>query len=122
MKSILKFVLTIMLFMALTIGVSASSGQLENAGAESIETTQLNQIKTTISNSLIYPSFAKEDNIEGDVWVKVQIDENGKLKVVQSNAMDDVLENYTRNKIESLKVDEPGKPAALYLQVTFRLL
>ncbi len=122
MKNKLILVLAIMLVMSISIAQAAVPEKKQNAIAKHPETTYLKSIKKMIRKSLVYPSFAKAENFEGDVWVKVNVDPNGNLKVVESNSMHKLLESYTRIKIEGLKTEMTGQSADLYLRISYKML
>jgi len=71
-----------------------------------------------------YPAAAKKDKIEGTVWVKVRVDETGKVaeaKVEKSEAS--VLEGATIAAVKQWKFNpaiSKGKPISLWVTIPFR--
>ena len=58
-----------------------------------------------VEQELEYPEFAIEDKYEGDVVVKIVIEEDGTFDVVQANAHDDSMKNHVIEMIEEMDSD-----------------
>jgi hypothetical protein len=81
------------------------------------------ELKEQIVKQLDYPRQAKAELIEGDVWLKVSVDENSKVKIVDLSATDPQLGEYVKKELSSLQVENPGcsPDQVYYLKVKFHL-
>ena len=76
-----------------------------------------------IEEELEYPEFAIENKYEGDVVVKVVINEDGTFNVVQANAHDESMKNHVIEMIEDLDSDTFDQYAgqSVLIKVSFDL-
>ena len=58
-----------------------------------------------IEEEMTYPEFAIEDKYEGDVVVKIVIEEDGTFDVVAANAHDEEMKDHVIEMIEKLDSD-----------------
>ena len=81
------------------------------------------ELKEQIVKQLDYPKQARNELIEGDVWIKVCVDENSKVKIIDLSATDPQLGEYVKKELSSLHVENPGcSPGQeYYLKVRFHL-
>ena len=82
-----------------------------------------NQLKEVVADHLKYPTQARKNNLEGDVWMKICVDDASKLKVVDISATNQELGEYVKKELSSIYVDNPGCKAGqvYYLKVKFDL-
>lgn len=84
-------------------------------------------VSSTVANyiekEMEYPEFAIEDKYEGDVVVKIVIEEDGTFDVVQANAHNEKMKNHVIRMIEELDSDTfdqyPGQ--SVLVKITFDL-
>ncbi len=81
------------------------------------------ELKSEIMKHLTYPQEAKSQLIEGDVWLKVCVDETSQVKVVDLSSTNPDLGAYVKKELSSLYVENPGcaKGEVFYLKVRFDL-
>lgn len=81
------------------------------------------QLKEVISENLNYPRNAKSQNLEGDVWMKICVTDDSRIKVVDISATNQELGSYVKEELSSIYVDNPGCKAGqvYYLKVKFDL-
>ncbi len=60
--------------------------------------------KQVIATHLVYPNFATENMVEGDVWMKVTLDENAKVKIVELSATSPELGEYVKKELSDLTI------------------
>ncbi|HAM99342.1 MAG TPA: hypothetical protein DCQ26_12110 [Marinilabiliales bacterium] len=78
-------------------------------------------LKETIAENLDYPSKAEMNMIEGDVWLKICVNEESLLKIVEISATDPLLGEFVKKELSSLYVENPGCKAGqiYYLKIKF---
>jgi hypothetical protein len=81
------------------------------------------ELKDQIIKNLNYPIDAKSESIEGEVWMKISIDENSKIKIVDLSATNPQLGEYVKTELSFLYVENPGcsPDQVYYLKVRFDL-
>ena len=88
-----------------------------------VESSFPNSAHKCITEQVPYPAFAQEQGLEGAVVVKFSFDEFGHARVDQSMSNDPRLEDYVKQKIESLElrncIVEMHKP--YYMRFLFKL-
>ena len=62
--------------------------------------------KEVIKETVVYPQFAIEQGLEGTVWMRLQIDQNGRVEVVKANSTNNDLLRYAVDKVENLNLAE----------------
>lgn len=73
-------------------------------------------IKDVITQKLIYPRYAKDVNIEGQVYIRLTIDNNNRLQIVGMNATTPYLGEYVSEQLDSTFVKNPGcEPGQVYM-------
>lgn len=82
------------------------------------------QLKEVITDQLNYPDEAKDNYIEGEVWMKVCVTEASVIRIVDISSTDQELGKYVKKELSSLYVENPGCKAGqvFYLKVKFDLL
>lgn len=87
------------------------------------ETTSEMKFKQTITNKITYPTFASERKIEGDVYVSFEVNKDGRIIVLKSNATHPELESYVIQKLNEM--DYPYEDSVTekiyYMKFAFRL-
>ncbi|MDA3892830.1 MAG: hypothetical protein PF517_14305 [Salinivirgaceae bacterium] len=81
------------------------------------------QLKGVITENLSYPSGALNQYLEGDVWMKICVTDESKIKVIDLSSTNPELGVYVKKELSSLYVDNPGCKAGqvYYLKVKFDL-
>ena len=112
--------LVLVLAGAMMIGVSTLSAKELPAIAEKLPVN----LKKEIIDHINYPAFAKNNLIEGEVWIKVSVNENSEMKVVDLSATHPVLGEHVKNELASFSIDnsECKVGQVYFLKVKFDLL
>lgn len=81
-------------------------------------------LKNAITNELFYPTKAKTAHIEGQVYMRVTINEESNIEIVGLNATNPTLGNYVKEQLKSTYVKKPGcTPGQVYLmKVNFDII
>ncbi len=81
-------------------------------------------LKEVITENLDYPKDAINEYLQGDVWMKICVTEESKIKVIDISSTNQALGVYVKKELSSLYVDNPGCKAGqiYYLKVKFDLL
>lgn len=81
-------------------------------------------LKNAVIDELIYPEYAQDKNLEGQVYMRITVDQNSKVKIIGMNATSPYLGSYVKKQLGDVKVNKPGcKPGQVYLmKVNFDLL
>lgn len=75
------------------------------ASADEHETYAQAALKSTVARNIVYPEFAKKMGLEGIVYVRIEVSEEGKVTVAQVNGSSQELMNYVVEKFTSNSVD-----------------
>jgi TonB family protein len=76
-----------------------------------------------LKNEIHYPQFAKENHEEGTVLVNFTVDQNGKIRIQQSNSDNEVLRDYVVQKLSALVVPAADTTESeVNMKFIFRLL
>jgi hypothetical protein len=80
--------------------------------------------KQEITNHIDYPQFADENRIQGDVWMKVTLDENSQVRIVDLSATNQELGKYVRKELKDVKIENTSfKTGEVYfMKIKFELL
>ncbi|MEI7596818.1 MAG: energy transducer TonB [Bacteroidota bacterium] len=73
------------------------------------------RINEFIMSEIKYPDFAKEQNLEGTVYVEFSIDYDGTILVSQLNGNSEALNNYVKNEIENIYLLPSADAAKTYI-------
>ncbi|NLJ06065.1 MAG: TonB family protein [Sphingobacteriales bacterium] len=108
------------LVLVLIAGTSFLSIAKENPGNETNTNAKATQILT---KQIEYPAFAKEQKIQGDVYVSFTVNKDGRIENIQANANNEVLKNYVISKLSTSNVAELNNEAGqtIYVKFSFRL-
>jgi hypothetical protein len=77
-----------------------------------------------LSKTVKYPTLASENHIEGTLWLSIDVDENGIMKIDQSNHSccvklhDEVIKQLDGKKLKNFKKDMAGNHK---LKLVFRI-
>lgn len=80
--------------------------------------------KQEITKHIDYPKAAQTDLIEGEVWMKVTLDESSTVRIVDLSATNQDLGKHVREELENLKIENTSfKNGTVYfMKVKFDLL
>ncbi len=80
--------------------------------------------KQEISKHIDYPDFAKNKMLEGEVWMKVTLDKNSTVRIVDLSATNPDLGNYVKQKLSDLSIKNTSFQSGniYYMKVKFDLL
>lgn len=80
--------------------------------------------KQEVASHIKYPDFAKDNMIEGEVMMKVTLDDNSKVKIVDLSATNIKLGKYVQKELSNLTVTDTNfkSGTVYYLKVRFDLL
>jgi hypothetical protein len=93
----------------LLLAVFIVSPNISKAATEDFSESYTADFSKALSKTIKYPVKASENNAEGVVWVSLDVDENGIMKVDQSNHSccdklhDDVIKQLDGKKIKNFK-------------------
>lgn len=81
-------------------------------------------LKHEISSKIYYPLFAEDQQIEGEVWLKLCVDNEFKIRIIDLSATDPALGRYVRESLTDLFIKNPNCSTGeeYYLKVKFDLL
>jgi hypothetical protein len=91
----------VVLLVAITLGLTTAVSARE---LRYVDQKLPVEFKKAISKHLHYPEYAKRNNIEGEVWMQVTIDENCKVKIVDLSATNPELGSYVIEELSDLCV------------------
>jgi len=86
------------LMIVLLLSITSFSAFSLNANDDANES----KVKETVINQIEYPDFAKEQNIQGDVFVCFSVSRDGKVVVLSSNSAEEKLQNYVVQKMKTI--------------------
>lgn len=93
----------IVILVAITLGLTtAVSAKKLPAAAAKLPA----DFKQEIASHLNYPNFAKENLVEGEVWMKVTLDENSAVKIVDLSATNQDLGAYVKEELSGLTIEK----------------
>lgn len=91
----------VVILVAITLGLTTTvSAKKLPAAAAKLPA----DFKQEIANHLNYPNFAKENMIQGEVWMKVTLDENSVVKIVDLSATNPELGAYVKDELSDLTI------------------
>lgn len=65
----------------------------------------LSDTKQQLKNDIVYPEFARTEQLEGFVCLCFTYNEDGEIEIIESNASDDRLKNYIINHLMQMKLE-----------------
>lgn len=80
--------------------------------------------KQEVAKHIDYPSFAKNNMVEGVVTMRVTLDENSMVKIVDLSSTNPELGNYVREELTDLSIENTSFKAGnvYYMKVRFDLI
>jgi hypothetical protein len=118
-RKIMKKVVVVMVAITLgfTTAVSAKFSPKEAAKLPA-------DFKQVIAKHLEYPRFAKDNMIEGEVWMEVTLDGNSKVRIIDLSATNPELGEYVKEELSDLTIEKTNFKVgnSYYLKVKFDLL
>ncbi|MFA6401680.1 MAG: hypothetical protein WCX31_08655 [Salinivirgaceae bacterium] len=114
----MKKVVVLMVAIALGLATTVSA---TNSPKEAVKLPV--DFKKEIAKHLKYPKFAKENLIEGEVWMEVTLDGNSKVKIIDLSATNPELGEYVKDKLSDLTIEKTNfiVGTSYYLKVKFDL-
>lgn len=81
-------------------------------------------LKKAVTSQLLYPAFAQQRNLEGQVYMRLTVDNNNNVKIVSMNATTPYLGKYVKEQLAATYVKNPGcKPGQVYMmKINFDLI
>lgn len=81
-------------------------------------------LKNAVTKQLVYPKHAQYKNLEGQVYMRLTVDINNNVKIVELNATNAYLGKYVTKQLASTSVENPGcKPGQVYMmKINFDLV
>ena len=64
--------------------------------------------KHTLAKPIDYPNAAAANGLEGDVWLKVCVNEESRVKIIDLSATNPELGEHVKKELGSLYVNNPG--------------
>lgn len=86
------------IILALTFFAVISSASAAVAGPD----IKGRNAKESIKEAVVYPAFAIEQGLEGIVWLRVKVQSDGRVDVVQASSTSNDLLRYVVDKVESM--------------------
>jgi len=110
-------VLMVVIALGLTTAVSAKKLPAVAAKLPS-------DFKQEIAKHLDYPKSAVNDRIEGEVWMKITLNENSIVRIVDLSATNPELGEYVKSELTNLKIENTSFQAGnvYFMKVKFDLL
>lgn len=80
--------------------------------------------KTEIAKHLDYPGWAQNTLVEGEVWMRVTLDDNSAVKIVDLSATNPELGDYVKEELSDLTVKSKNFKAGMvyFMKVKFDLI
>lgn len=110
----------VILILAVAFGVATTvSANTPPAVAASLPA----DFKTEVTKHIDYPSFAKENFVEGEVWMKVTVDEASKVKIVDLSATNPKLGEHVKSELANVTLEKTSMKAGdvYFMKVKFDL-
>jgi hypothetical protein len=85
---------------------------------------KLNDLKVIVKKHVVYPEYAKENNLTGFVIVAFEVDNNGKILISQINSNLYFFQEYVVIKLQQLVLKNPEnyQDKTQYYRFDFQLL
>lgn len=98
-----------------TFGIIASVPANVNSAAKE-------QMRKEIANQIICPAFVTENSELNEVKAIVQVDETGKVKVLEINSGNPLLKDYVVTELNKMKIKNPATTEQFVLVIKFRVV
>jgi hypothetical protein len=66
------------------------------------------EIKTEVNKHMVYPTIAQEQMIEGEVWIKVAMDENKTVRIVEISSTNAALREIVKKQVAHISIENTG--------------
>ncbi|MBI9069292.1 MAG: hypothetical protein JEZ09_18490 [Salinivirgaceae bacterium] len=111
----------VVLMVAITLGLTTA------VSAKMLPTTAAKlpaDFKQEISKHLDYPKDAQDNYVEGEVWMKITLDENSKVRIVDLSATSPILGTYVKEELSELTIKNTSFPIGnvYFMKVKFELI
>jgi len=95
-----------------------------NLGAKAIPTQPVKKdvkekVRLEIAKSITCPDFIEENDVINQVKAIVEVDDNGRVKVLEINSANSQLKDYVSSRLENLAVKNPGQSQKFILLIRF---
>ncbi len=109
-----------MVTLALCLGLVTGWAKTPPSVAEKVPA----MLKHNIIKAMDYPQVAKDANLEGEVWLKLCVSEDAKLRILEISSSSPALGDYVKAKLSDISVPKNGCKAdkPYYLKVRFDIL
>ena len=96
--------------------------QISMAGVK--DPKKLNDLKVIVKKHVVYPEYAKENNLTGFVVVAYEVDNNGKILITEINSNLYFFQEYVIGKLQELVLKNPEnyQDKTQYYRFDFQLL
>lgn len=91
--------------LALLLGLFISTTAFANQPVPASKAVA-SSVASFIEDEMVYPEFAIKDKFEGDIVIKVVIDEDGTFEVTDANCHNNDMINYVVREVEKLDSDK----------------
>ncbi len=110
-----------MLLVAVTLGLTTL---LNATNPPAVAAKLPTEFKAEVASHIDYPDFAKDNLIEGEVWMKVTLDENKTVQIVDLSATNPELGEYVKEELTDLTIEDSSFPIGnvYFMKVKFDLL
>lgn len=83
-----------------------------------------NDVKQEILNRIEYPSFAQENMIEGEVWMKVSLKDNDQVQIIEISSTNPELKKYVQKELSKMTLKNTSIDAqdTYLMKVKFELI
>lgn len=80
------------------------------------------EFKQSIINKITYPEFAMKEKLEADVWVKLTINDKGRINIDQINCVDVLFLDYVKEELQKIEFDLKSEfvNKTFYYKFTFK--
>jgi len=115
----MKKMLVIMVVVTLGLATAVSAKRLPAVAAKLPA-----DFKQEITNHLEYPKEAKNNQVEGEVWIKVTVDENATVHILDLSATNPELGLYVKKSIDQRSIKKTSIQAGetYFMKIKFDLL
>lgn len=90
---------------AIVLGVSSL---MANVNPSASATLLPEDFKQEIVKHIDYPEAARKANVEGEVWMKVTLDENSKVRIVDLSATAPELGDHVKTQLADVAIENTG--------------
>ena len=107
---------------ALAVVVFLFALQFTMAGVK--DPKKISDLRTIVKKHVVYPEYAKENNMTGFVVVAFEVDTNGQILITQVNSNLYYFQEYVLSKLQELKLKNPKdyQGRTQYFRFDFKLM